>query len=345
VTRDVARRRQKGAEWDCYRKVNVTMHVQAASCEDVRAKAGDGWACRVKAWRQLVEDCGRKPSRGRVHGLRVATLRLQTELEQWLAEADAADPARLAVGRWMKQADRLRDALKEVRETDVHLGVLAEMRGPGDARRKTLPRQCSDCREESRKLERRLEKTRREAATELAAALEKWNRRHAKLGHELETALGPVMVERAQPGAEDVRRMVEATARDFAVLAAENLHEYRKRLKEARYVADLGAETDVVMRRQAAILGRMQTAAGEWHDWEALTRVAERQLGMRKRKEKLVEMLEIVAEAKLSKALSYCRRMTARLLRHCVEADEEALPPKKPVVRAEAARAAQSKSA
>lgn len=325
-----------GAKWLCDGKVNARMHAQVMSFEGMRAGAVDDWASRVKAWRQLVEDCGRKPSRGRVHGLRVATLRLETELERWLAEADVADPGRLAATRWMKHAHRLRDALKGVREADVNLGVLAAMRGTGDARRKMQPRMCSDCCVECRKLVRRLERTRKEAAAELSAVLEKWNRRHVKLDHELETALGPVMGQRARPGADDVHRMVEAIVRDFPVLAAENLHEYRKRLKEARYVADLGAETDAVMRRQTAILSQMQTVAGEWHDWEALAKVAERELGTRKRELKLVEMLEIVAEAKLSKALSYCRRKTARLLRHGVEAEAETLPMKKPLQGAEA---------
>lgn len=308
------------------------MRVEDESYAGTKEAAGSEWAVRLASWRNLAEECGRKPSRKRVHGLRVATLRLQTELEQWLAAAGEEHPARRAARRWLKQAERLRDALKEVREADVHLGVLAGMRGPDELRRKTAPRQCPECRAESRKLQGRLERLRKSAAAELVADLEKWSRRHGKLSRELETALGSVMALKARPTADDVRRMVEATAKDFPVLVAENLHEYRKRLKEARYAADRGAETDAVMRRQAACLCRMQTAVGDWHDWDALAKVAEQMLGDRKHMQKLVEMLEIVAEAKLTKALSYCRRLTARLLRHSVKEEAETLPPKKPVV-------------
>ncbi|MGB7549792.1 MAG: hypothetical protein WBM14_18800, partial [Terracidiphilus sp.] len=42
------------------------------------------WRSQVEAWRQLLAECGRKPGRKRVHELRVATLRLQAEVEHGL---------------------------------------------------------------------------------------------------------------------------------------------------------------------------------------------------------------------------------------------------------------------
>jgi CHAD domain-containing protein len=62
------------------------------------------------------------------------------------------------------------------------------------------------------------------------------------------------------------------------LLHVENLHDFRKATKKARYVAEMGAEG----QRQSGVakaLKRVQDAIGEWHDWLCLGEEAKAALG------------------------------------------------------------------
>ena len=61
------------------------------------------------------------------------------------------------------------------------------------------------------------------------------------------------------------------------LLHAENLHDFRKATKKARYVAEVGAEGE--QQRVAKALKRVQDAIGEWHDWVCLGEEAKAALG------------------------------------------------------------------
>ena len=61
------------------------------------------------------------------------------------------------------------------------------------------------------------------------------------------------------------------------LLHAENLHDFRKATKKARYVAEAGAEGRDSSVAKA--LKRIQDAIGEWHDWLCLGEEAKAALG------------------------------------------------------------------
>jgi CHAD domain-containing protein len=61
-------------------------------------------------------------------------------------------------------------------------------------------------------------------------------------------------------------------------LDAENLHDFRKATKKARYVAESGA-VDQRYSRVAEALKRIQDAIGDWHDWLCLAEDAKEALG------------------------------------------------------------------
>jgi CHAD domain-containing protein len=297
----------------------------------------------MEVWRRALEQCRREPNRRHVHWLRVVTLRLQAELEHWRSGAGADDPAGPAAARWMKQARKLRNALKPAREADVCLGMLAEMRKSGDGRA-TGTQLGQTRRMQERLLKRRLERKRAAAAKALADDLNERQKRLTNLSRELETALGPGMARGSRPTAAEVRALVAEIAGEHPVLSAENLHEFRKRMKAARYLADLGAATDAAMRRQVAWLGELHSAAGAWHDWEMLAQIAARALRNRDREGGLSELLEWKVETSLTKALSDCRRIAAEL-RESAGEESVALPVRKPVQSAGAAEAFDSSSA
>src|ERR1700733_8453482 len=83
---------------------------------------------RVAPWVELLARCGSKPTRKRVHALRVVTLRLQAELERDVSELPRASHQAQAMLQFSKQAEKLRQALGPAREIDVWIGKLHGLR-------------------------------------------------------------------------------------------------------------------------------------------------------------------------------------------------------------------------
>jgi hypothetical protein len=59
----------------------------------------------------------------------------------------------------------------------------------------------------------------------------------------------------------------------------------------------------------------MQSAVGEWHDWQGLAQLAGRTFRCRNTADGLAKLLEARAQESLRVALSLCRRTTAQLLK------------------------------
>lgn len=269
----------------------------------------------MEAWRQLLDECMRKPTRGHVHALRVATLRLQADLPHWLQGREQGDKVAQAARRWNRQAEKLRRALQPVRAVDVDLGKLRALQAQlADAGGSSV-RSSRRCLRQIDKLARRFRQARRSAEKELVAEMDERRPRMRRTSLAMERALSPLrlMAERATP--ETIRTMLVELAAEFPELNEDNLHEYRKRIKGVRYLADLCAAGDARTARQAAAMGRMQVAAGEWHDLKMLARKAAHELGSRNAKGGLVELLEELSAESLQKALVLCRRTTAQLLK------------------------------
>ncbi len=62
------------------------------------------------------------------------------------------------------------------------------------------------------------------------------------------------------------------------LLHAENLHDFRKATKKARYVAESGG-AERSSSSVAKALKRIQDAIGDWHDWLCLAKEAKAALG------------------------------------------------------------------
>jgi CHAD domain-containing protein len=62
------------------------------------------------------------------------------------------------------------------------------------------------------------------------------------------------------------------------LLDKENLHDFRKGAKKARYVAESDDE-DAAAQALAKAVKRVQDAIGEWHDWVVVTEEAHEALG------------------------------------------------------------------
>src|SRR3569833_1304333 len=229
---------------------------------------------RVSSWRELLERCGRKPKRKRVHALRVATQRIQAELEDELFVLPRASREAQAMLRFAKLADKVRDALGSVRELDVWIGKL---RGLCESSRETteyVPRSTRESIRQIERLEERLTKKRERAGLKLVARIETKRDDLLQAAQDVEKATG---YETDQVDAEQGQRLLKEFAgivAEFPVFDEGNLHEFRKRIKKIRYLAERHP-ADPLCGRIAAQVKKAQDAIGEWHDWQVLARTAE----------------------------------------------------------------------
>jgi CHAD domain-containing protein len=298
--------------------------------EQVEISLQPEWLRRLDAWRGLLARCTLKPSRKNVHALRSQTLRLRVALQQRLQEQGADCAAADAFLRWNKEGKRLRRVLEPVRDADVYMVRLSSLRsrlqGTEDGATQPNPR----CLREISQLEGRLKRQRQRGIGELVAVIEDRGKRLNRSSKELETALTPHMPIWVHSTAPEALRIFAELTGELPNLNAGNLHEYRKRLKQARYLAESSATADPLAKRLAAAFRRIHYAAGEWHDWQELARKTNRILPGHGKQDGLLRVLEALAEKALHRALGQCRRCTARLLKNGGET--RPLPPRKPVV-------------
>jgi len=128
--------------------------------------------------------------------------------------------------------------------------------------------------------------------------------------------LDKMMGDGKQPGI-DARATTDAAAtslrlaselRDPPRLNAGNLHEYRKKVKELRYVLKFAEDSDGDL---VNTLGEVKDAIGEWHDWLELEAAASKVLdhgpGCG-----LIHEIRAIARDKFEHALSLTNRMRAQ---------------------------------
>lgn len=268
------------------------------------------WSQQFQNWRDLLAECRHKPSKRRVHALRVATLRLTAEVDHWREGHEAELPTHHAAKRWTRQAKKLRRALSEVRETDVHLGKLASLPNTLSAPAGYRARSSKLALRQLAALHSTLKQERRVAAKRLADDIETRLNRLQKASRAIELSIA---IEFSAPilPANGVVRMFRDVVRDFPVLDSSCLHDFRKRIKSVRYQAELFAHSDPQLQKLAVALKAMQGATGDWHDWCALAEVSARRFHHRTKNGGLTELLQTLTQESLQKALELCERQLA----------------------------------
>jgi CHAD domain-containing protein len=283
---------------------------------NLRSQAGKTKAAtfdgRVAAWLDLLSCCGEKPTRKRVHALRVATLRLQAELERDITELPHATHQAQAMIRFGKQAEKLREALGPAREIDVWIsklrGLRASIEKPGDY----VPRTFEECVRGIDRLEERLKRKRKAAGKKLAASIEEKIDRYGKAAEDLRAASDESRLPDARGIAEELIADFSRGRAEFPVLDEANLHDFRRRIKTVRYLAELHAGVDRDCARIATQMKKLQGAIGEWHDWQAL---AVDTRGVHHAWSKpLAELLESLSRETFEAALATAQSVTLRML-------------------------------
>jgi CHAD domain-containing protein len=269
---------------------------------------------RIKLWRELLANCSRKPGRKCVHDLRVTTLRLQTSIQYWLSQREPGAAASHAAQRWMRQGKKLRRVLGPVRQADVSLNKLTRIRSSAESEANVhllFPEDHFDAIEE---MERILKRRRETAAKTLVTEIKRRRRRLKNLSRELEAAVDSFVPTAETRIADRIQALISATAADFPALDSDNFHEFRKRIKKIRYLAEVFAKVDTAAAQHAAMLKRMTGAIGEWHDWQSLTEEAARAERGNAKTAPVAEFLQAQAGRSFEHARAVCTRAMARPL-------------------------------
>ena len=239
---------------------------------------------------RYVAKLGRKPAPKSVHRFRTYSRRVETILGELAAELSRNDKKLLrALAKMRKKAGRVRDL-------DVQIGALRNLRIPSEPDRKArLMRTMVE------------ERTRREGKLpklfdgDTVAELRRRLKRAAK---KLDIPAQADPVAKALSLFADVRK-------EPGAVSESKLHEYRIIGKRARYLAEMAGK-DAEAQRVGEQLKQMQDAIGDWHDWLKLTERARHLFGG-VQESSLVAAMQNLTRAKFRHALDAVARTQAAL--------------------------------
>lgn len=261
------------------------------------------------ALRENLVKCGEDPEVDPVHDTRTGTRRLQATLEnvvRQLPDGEAGAPVRAAAEAMMQLLKRIRHAAGPVRDLDVHRRLLEKQKKralqPGGKAQETTVEKNAQApalsepdiletpeaglrvtrlEQQADDLDTWLRHRRKAVADELQAEagglVAKFDKRLA----ELDSALGSRRGRSARKKAPGVVALdsFARLATEMQFLDANNLHDFRKGAKKARYVAELAAQGDQEAQRVGTALKKLQDEIGDWHDWLVLGEEAHGALG------------------------------------------------------------------
>jgi CHAD domain-containing protein len=232
---------------------------------------------------QCIEDADSEA----VHRVRTGSRRLQATLEATLREAGPTAHALERPARaWLRELKQIRRAAGAVRDLDVQRKLLENWVGeqmprqdgaPGSS--ETIPPEMQAEMKQAEMLDAWLKGERKHVAQGMQKQIRKRQQGLAKGQGALFTAITRVPLGRSvAPRSADAVALEDFVRASDAMplLHAENLHDFRKATKKARYVAEVGAEGNSSV---AKALKRVQDAIGEWHDWVCLGEEAKAALG------------------------------------------------------------------
>ena len=265
------------------------------------------------AFNAAIAQCVADADADAVHRVRTGSRRLQAMLEAILREnaTFALDhPAR----PWLRQLKQIRRAAGPVRDLDVHRKLLENLLGKAAAPHSdTNPLHEHAEMKQAEMLDAWLKSERKHLARGMQKQIRKRQHGLAQRQNAVLNAIGSVPIESVRTGRsadavalEDFVRATDA----MPLLDAENLHDFRKATKKARYVAESATEKGPYSS-VAKALKRVQDAIGEWHDWLCLSEEAGTALG--KNAPDLSAHLEREVNRHFAAAMKTTQTMRARL--------------------------------
>lgn len=269
-----------------------------------------------------------------VHRMRTGSRRLQALLEATLREGGPASNALERPTRtWLRELKQVRRAAGAVRDLDVQRKLLEGWIGKQMSKQESTPGSEASPPAEikhAEMLDAWLKGERKHLARGMQKQLKKRQQTLAEGQGTLFTA-----ITRVTPGRPRALRAAHAVALEEFVRATdampsldgENLHDFRKSTKKARYLAEAGTEGD--SSSVAKALKRIQDAIGEWHDWLCLGEELQEALGQDA--PELTAAFQGEIEGHFAEALKTTQSIRGRLLGEWMAAES---PGKRPPGRA-----------
>lgn len=258
-----------------------------------------------ESWRELQQaltDCCDEPAEKAVHRLRTRCRRVEAIVSSIIEMHAAGREGKLADtgNEILRKLKKIRRGAGAVRDLDIH-AMLLESISTGHAGG-TIE-----------KLKKKLQREREKAAVAVVKIIKKHRPKleiRADRFFEVFNSL-PATKHQLDTLALSTSKFLEASAA-IPVLGAENLHEFRKRSKIARYVAEINPRSAASVRL-AKKLNRIQDAIGMWHDWDVMRSEAEELIG--NGHSGLLPQIDAKRKETYRKALEVARRTQRELLR------------------------------
>lgn len=266
--------------------------------------------------KETLARCADDPDIDAVHDSRTGTRRIEATLEAALRNVRLDDEARddplvAAARAWERLLKRVRRAAAPVRDLDVQRKLLKEMVAADAAGQEEDAR--GELSAQAERLDDALRSERDERAETLKKSAAKWAERLEEQFSGFAEAMAQGKARRARkPDA--ARVALDAFARlatRMQHLDAGNLHDFRKGVKKARYMAEAGAG-DAHADAVAKALKRVQDVIGDWHDWVMLAEEAHKYLNGEGRR--LTAEIEREREERFAAAMKLTERMRGKLM-------------------------------
>jgi CHAD domain-containing protein len=219
----------------------------------------------------------------KVHSLRTQARRLEASIDALTLDHNKS------ARRLLKSITPMRKAAGKVRDMDVLIGDVLTLRN--------APNENALLR-----LEEHLSKLRLKRADKLNDAIERRSkvaRRHLKRSSK-------ILKKKMEEASDDSRngqtapQILMTELSHWPDLDEGNLHAFRIRVKELRYMLQLSADSD---GKCITRLGKTKDAIGEWHDWMELLKIARKVLSL-KTDQVILARIEDVWKKKLQLALN-----------------------------------------
>lgn len=221
------------------------------------------------AWqlRKFLKKSSKRPSASQIHKLRSRTRRFQATLEA-LGLSSHRNERRL-----LRDLEGLRKRAGKVRDMDVLTGYVADM-DVSQSEKECLVRLLQHLGAERYRHAAKLDRTVQKSRDTLKRRLDRASKHLSKV--QLDSNKSPFRHKRAPTDVKAFALDLSTNLEKPTVLNQNNLHPYRLRVKELRYVlqmTDAPTEKDFIER-----LKEVQNAIGEWHDWMRLIAIAQETL-------------------------------------------------------------------
>jgi CHAD domain-containing protein len=254
----------------------------------------------LRQLRKMLKDLPQNPPPEEVHKLRTQARRIE-------AVASALESSAPKESRQLRKTLKpVRKAAGGVRDMDVITADLLSLR-------QTVANKSLD------RLADHLSEMRSKSADRLLETVDQQRkparRRLKKYASAIESVVGhkkPVRSEGtdSQAGSSAAAAALAAKLIQWPILNSSNIHDFRLKVKELRYVLQADPGSDPRLIRS---LGATKDAIGQWHDWQQLAEIAGQVLNP-DRDRALLAQIEKAGKQKLTRAFAVSNKLRARFL-------------------------------